>query len=117
MEPERVLYHIDNQVIDKIQLGQRWPDIIHYLNSNIERYKKREAYIDVSEKYLINNWSRIEWKKRMTTMLVIQSNRRVKDINWIMKNHKNFHQFGSVKMYKMMSLKDKLKFNKINDEL
>lgn len=113
MEPKRVLYHIDNQVIDRIELGQRWNDIIDYLNSNIQRYKKRDAYINVSEKYLLSNWSRIEWKKRMTTMLVIQSQRRVKDINWIIKNHKNFPQYGSVKMYKMISLKDKLKYNNI----
>ena len=113
MVPEKVLYHIDNQVIDKINLGLRWNDIIDYLNSNIQRYKKRDAYINVSEKYLLSNWSRIEWKKRMTTMLVIQSQRRVKDINWIIKNHKNFPQYGSVKMYKMISLKDKLKYNNI----
>ena len=55
MNPERVLYHIDNQVLDRINLGQRWHDIIDYLSSNIKRYKKRDAYIQVSEKYLINN--------------------------------------------------------------
>lgn len=113
MIPEKILAHIDNQVIDRIELGQRWNDIIDYFNSNIQRYKKRDAYINVSEKYLLSNWSRIEWKKRMTTMLVIQSQRRVKDINWIIKNHKNFPQYGSVKMYKMISLKDKLKYNNI----
>ena len=59
MSPERVLYHIDNQVLDKINLGQRWDDIIEYLTSNVKRYKKRDAYIQVSEKYLINNCERI----------------------------------------------------------
>jgi hypothetical protein len=111
MSPERVLYHIDNQVLDKINLGQRWDDIIEYLTSNVKRYKKRDAYIQVSEKYLINNWERIEWKKRMTTMLVIQSMRRISDIKWISENHNKFPRYSSHKMYKLVSLKDKLKAN------
>ena len=113
MNPEKILIHIDKQVIDRINMGLRWDDIIDYLNINAGGYKKREAYINFSEKYLVNNWSRIEWKKRMTTMLAIQSLRRVDDIKWIMKNHKNFPRYGSVKMYKMIFLRDKLKFNKI----
>jgi hypothetical protein len=115
MSPEKVLKHIDNQVIDQINLGQRWDDIIEYLSSNVRRYRNRDGYIEVSEKYLVKNWDRIEWKKRLTTMLVINSIRRIEDIKWIKKNHRNFPRFGSVKMYKMMSLKDKVKFNKIND--
>ena len=109
MSPERVLYHVDNQVLDKINLGQRWNDIIEYLSSNVKRYKNRDAYIQVSEKYLINNWNRIEWKKRMTTMLVIQSMRRINDIKWISENHNKFPTYSSHKMYKMISLRDKLK--------
>jgi len=113
MEPERVLYHIDNQVINKINLGLRWNDIIDYLASNVSRYKKREGFIDVSEDYLIRNWSRIEWKKRMTTMLVIQSLRRIEDIKWIKDNHRSFPRYSSEKMYKIISLKDKLKYNEL----
>ena len=112
MSPERVLFHIDNQVVDHINLGQRWQDILENLTSNVNRYMKRDGYINVSERYLINNWERIEWKKRLTTMLVIQSLRRIEDIKWIIQNHKNFPQYGSVKMYKLVSLKDKLKYNK-----
>ena len=99
MVPEKILAHIDNQVIDQIELGQRWDDIIDYLDSNVRRYKKRDGFIDVSEKYLVNNWNRIEWKKRMTTMLVIQSNRRIEDIKWIKKNHHDFPRYSSKKMY------------------
>lgn len=112
MEPEKILSHIDNQVIDRIQLGQRWEDILYYLDSNIKRYKKRDGFVDLSEKYIVNNWSRIGWKIRMTTMLVIQTDRRIKDIIWIKENHKKFPQYGSVKMYKLISLRDKLKCNK-----
>ena len=115
MEPEKILHHIDNQVVDRINMGLRWDDIIDYLKSNVWSYKNRDSYINVSEKYLINNWSRIEWKKRMTTMLAIQSLRRVDDIKWIMKNHKNFKQYDSVKIYKLISLKDKLKINNVRE--
>jgi hypothetical protein len=113
MVPEKILAHIDNQVIDQIELGQRWDDIIDYLDSNVRRYKKRDGFIEVSENYLVNNWNRIEWKKRMTTMLVIQSNRRIEDIKWIKKNHHDFPRYSSKKMYKLVSLRDKLKSNKI----
>jgi hypothetical protein len=113
MKPEKVLNHIDNQIVDQINLGQRWDDIISYLSGNVKRYKKRDGYIQVSETYLVNNWERIEWKKRLTTMLVIQSMRRIDDIKWIKKNHQNFQRYGSLKMYKLISLKDKLKYNKV----
>ena len=116
MNPERVLYHIDNQVLDRINLGQRWHDIIDYLSSNIKRYKKRDAYIQVSEKYLINNWDRIEWKKRMTTMLVIQSMRRIKDLKWIEKNHNRFPQYGNIGMMNLIKIRDKALYNIDNIE-
>jgi hypothetical protein len=111
MSPEKVLIHIDNTIIERLQKGHRWSDIVEYLDGNINRYKKRDSYIQVSEIYLVRNWDQIEWKKRLTTMLVIQSNRRKKDINWISKNHVNFPRYGSIKMYKMLSLKDKLRSN------
>jgi len=113
MSPERVLLHIDKTVIDRINSGQRWNDILNYLNENVESYKKRDSYIQVSERYLVNNWNNIEWNKRMTTMLVIQSMRRFQDIKWIKENHYKFPRFGSVKMYKLVSLKDKLTSNKV----
>lgn len=116
MSPERVLLHIDNTIVEKINQGQRWEDIICYLSDNVKRYKMRDAYIQVSEKYLLNNWERIEWKKRMTTMLVIQSVRRIEDIKWINSNHKKFQRYNSIKMYKMISLRDKLKINYSSSE-
>ena len=47
----------------------------------------------------------------MTTMLVIQSMRRISDIKWISENHNKFPRYSSHKMYKLVSLKDKLKAN------
>jgi hypothetical protein len=111
MESSKVLQYIDNSVVDQIKSGLRWEAIIHQLRSKAVRYRKRESFIQVSEKYLVNNWDRIEWKKRLTTMIVIQSQRRIKDIQWIVENHKRFPQYGSLKMYKMIYLKDKLKYN------
>lgn len=115
MRSEKILEHIDKTIIERIKNGERWCSIISYLKDNIVRYKRRDGYIQVSEKYLINNWDRIEWKKRMTTMLVIQSNRRISDINWIKKSHSKFPQLGSVGMYKLLLLKDKLKYNQSSE--
>lgn len=117
MSPERVLYHIDNSIVDRLNVGHRWNDIIYYLNENIERYKKRDSYINVSEPYLVRNWELIDWKTRMTTMLVIQSLRRINDIKWIKNNHNNFPQYGNVKIYKLVSLKDKLSIKNVKKTL
>lgn len=115
MRPEKILLHIDKTIIEKIKNGERWLSLIDYLKDNINKYKRRDGYIQVSEKYLINNWDRIEWKKRMTTMLVIQSNRRISDINWIKNSHSKFPQLGSIGMYNLILLKDKLRYNQSSD--
>ncbi len=111
MTPDRVVFHIDNSIKEKIQSGCRWNVIIEDLKDKVNRYKKRDAFINVSERYLINNWSRIEWKKRMTTMIVIQSANRVKDIEWIKKTHHKFPQYGSVGMLNLLKLRDKVLYN------
>jgi hypothetical protein len=112
MEASKVLQHIDNTIVDQIEAGDNWEDILISLRQKSDRYRKRDAFIPVSERYLVNNWDRIEWKKRLTTMMVIQSLRRINDINWIIKNHSNFPQLESIQMYKIISLRDKLKYNK-----
>jgi hypothetical protein len=115
MSPDKVISYIDKVVIEQIQLGLRWDDISKTLKEKVVKYKKRDSYIQVSEKYLINNWNRIEWKKRMTTMLVIQSLKRLSDIKWIKENHSKFPQLGSVGIYKILELKDKLRFNQSSE--
>ena len=86
MTPDRVQFHIDKSIKEKLQCGCRWDFIVEDLRDKVKRYKKRDGFIHVSERYLLNNWDRIEWKKRMTTMIVIQSMRRIKDIDWIKKS-------------------------------
>lgn len=113
MKPEKVLQHIDNQIIEQIESGCDWSDITKRLKEKSNRYKKRDAFIPVSERYLINNWERIDWKKRLTSMMVLQLLRRIDDVNWITKNLEKFPQFESIQMYKMILLKDKLKYNKV----
>jgi hypothetical protein len=115
MESNRVLIHIDNKIIEQLNRGLRWEDIINDLNSSIKRYKKRDGYIQVSEKYLVNNWNRIEWKKRLTTMMVIQSIRRISDIKWIKENNSKFPDLGNIEMYKLLGLRDKLLYNQSSE--
>ena len=111
MNPDKVISYIDKVVIEQIQQGLRWNDISKTLKEKVTNYKKRNSYIQVSERYLINNWDSIEWKKRMTTMIVIQSLKRLSDIKWIKENHIKFPQLGSVGIYKLIELKDKLRYN------
>ena len=111
MTPDKVISYIDKVVIEQIQQGLRWNDISKTLKEKVTNYKKRNSYIQVSERYLINNWDSIEWKKRMTTMIVIQSLKRLSDIKWIKENHIKFPQLGSVGIYKLIELKDKLRYN------
>jgi hypothetical protein len=115
MSPDKVISYIDKVVIEQIQQGLRWNDISKTLKEKVTNYKKRDSYIQVSERYLINNWDRIEWKKRMTTMLVIQSLKRLSDIKWIKENHIKFPQLGSVGIYKLLNLKDKLRYNQSSE--
>ena len=117
MNPDKVISYIDKVVIEQIQQGLRWNDISKTLKEKVTNYKKRDSYIQVSERYLINNWDRIEWKKRMTTMLVIQSLKRLSDIKWIKENHSKFPQLGSVGIYKLIELKDKLRYNQSQESI
>jgi hypothetical protein len=117
MSPDKVISYIDKVVIEQIQLGLRWDDISKTLKDKSINYKKRDSYIQVSERYLINNWDRIEWKKRMTSMLVIQSLKRLSDIKWIKQNHSKFPQLGSVGIYKLLELKDKLRYNQSQESI
>lgn len=115
MRPDKIVEYVDKFVVDQIQLGLRWSDIQILLDERIIKYKKRDSYIQVSEKYLVNNWDRIEWRKRMSTMLVIQNLKRISDIKWIKENHYKFPQLGSVGMYKLLTLKDKLRYNQSSE--
>lgn len=117
MTPDKVISYIDKVVIEQIQQGLRWDNISMTLKDKVTNYKKRDSYIQVSERYLINNWDRIEWKKRMTTMLVIQSLKRLSDIKWIKENHSKFPQLGSVGIYKLLDLKDKLRYNQSQESI
>lgn len=109
MTPANVIKHIDGQVMTLLDSGENLSGITNYLVGNIKRYRARECYIEVSQKYLLRNWSRIAWKKRMVTMLVIQSQRRVDDIQWLLENQSEFKKWESQKLYGILFLKDKLK--------
>ena len=45
----------------------------------------------------------------MVTMLAMQSQKRVDDIQWLLENQSKFGKWESKKLYKILSLKDKLK--------
>jgi|APGre2960657423_1045063.scaffolds.fasta_scaffold278561_1 hypothetical protein len=115
MTPDKVVTYIDKVVVEQIQLGFGWNDICQTLKEKIINYKNRNSYIQVTENYLINNWDRIEWSKRMTTMIVIQSQRRLFDIEWIENNQYKFPDLDSIGIYKLMNLKDKLRETQLSN--
>ena len=114
MGPEKIIQHIDDTIINQLEIGCRWDVILETLQDKVRRYKKRDGFIQVTEKYLVNNWQKIDWKKRMTTMIVIQSMRRIEGINWIKKNHHKFPQYGNLGMLNLLKLKDKVLYNSID---
>lgn len=117
MTPDRVILYVDRVVIEQIQQGLSWDDILKTLKDKIINYKKRNYYIEASEDFLVNNWNNIEWKKRMTAMLVIQTYRRLCDIKWIKENRNKFITIDSIAMYKLIELKDKLRYNQSSESV
>lgn len=106
-----ILKKIDGDIISEIKEGKEWEFIKSTIRGKINKYKKMKHYIPVSEKYLINNWSYMDFKKKVTTMFVIQNLRRLNDIDWIIKNNHNFSSYDCLKMYNLILMKDKLKYN------
>jgi len=113
MNPEKIEQHIDRIVRDLIQQGYSLIDVCDHLNTNIKRHKKRDSFIPVSKRYLINNWTLIHVKKRLTTMYVIHSLKRMKDIKWLIENESKLNQNTDLKLFNLIVFKDKIK-NKIS---
>lgn len=110
MEPNIIIKYIDKHIIEQIDSGYELIDLIDILDRKIKRYKSSKHYIQASESYLVKNWNSIEKVKRTKTMLVIQTVRRIRDIKWLIKNQSKF-RFNTLKLYKIIFLKDKLMFN------
>lgn len=113
MKPDRVEEMIDNKILEHLGTGKTLIDVYYILDDNIDRFSKREDFIDVTKDYMISNWDSINFKKRYTTYYVIASKQRKSDVMWLlMKGQvKLDFELNDLKLFKLLQLKDRLKKN------
>jgi hypothetical protein len=104
MSPEKINDHIDGKIIDKLSENIKLNELIVYLDDNIIKFSKRPSFINVSKRYILNNWKMIDIKKRYTTYLVMRSFKRKKDIEWLLSKRSEFEKINP-------NLNDKILFN------
>jgi hypothetical protein len=106
----RIEEHIDRKILEEISNGNDLHDIMYLLKSNCDKFMKRDSFISVSRRYIINNWNSIQIKKRYTTYYVIHSKKRKDDIEWIIKNRERFNKnLTNDRLFKLILLKESLK--------
>jgi hypothetical protein len=109
MSPEKINDHIDSRILTQLSEGIKLEEIIIYLDSKIKRFSDKESFIPVSKRYMMNNWSSIEVKKRYTTYIVMQSYKRKSDIEWIISKKSEFKYTNDKSLFNLIKLKEKLK--------
>ena len=113
MNPDRIENHIDNKIQKLLLEGEPYSVVIDNLKDSIDRFSKRAGFIRVSKKYLLKNWTQVNFKKRYTTYYVMYSTKRLHDMEWIVKNTSKFPTYQRSKMFGLIKLKDKLSEQKI----
>jgi len=113
MTPQRLNEHVDSRILDQLSEGIKLSELISYLDGNIEKFSKRPSFINVSKRYILNNWSSVDIKKRYTTYLVMQSYKRKKDIEWLLSKRSEFEKINpdlnDKVLFNLLKLKEKLK--------
>lgn len=113
MNTDKIESVVNTKIINHLNDGSRLIDVYYILLDSIEKFIRREDYLDVSESYLKFNWDSINFKKKYTSYYVVYAKKRRADIMWlIMNSEKNFSQFGPLsdaKLFSLLLLKDKLK--------
>jgi hypothetical protein len=109
MTPEKINDHIDGGILSQLSEGMKLDEILIYLDDKINRFSSKECFIPISKRYIMNNWSRIEIKKRYTTYIVMQSYKRKKDIEWIISKKSEFKYVDDKSLFNLIKLKERLK--------
>ncbi len=108
MAPDRIELFIDKKIQGFLFDGESYDFVIDNLKECIERFKNKDTFINVSKRYLLNNWSQIAFKKRYTAYYVMYSTKRLHDMEWIVKSTSKFPTYQRSKMFSLVQLKDKL---------
>ena len=97
---------IDDRLLYRISEGCSIEELIQEFTGISESCKKRNTYIQVRLKYLINNWNLIDPNKRMNTLYVIFLDKRMKDLKWLLDNKHKFSHLQGEKLYNLLRLRD-----------
>ena len=108
MEPHELIRRVDDRILYKVTEGLSLEEVIAYFKETADSCQSRETFIQVKLKYLITNWKLIDPNKRMNTLYVIFINKRLKDLEWLVKNKHKFSHLEGEKLYKLLRLKDML---------
>lgn len=106
MEPHELIRKIDDRFLYKISEGCSVEELIEHFTGISESCQNRSTFINVSLRYLINNWSFIDPNKKMNTLYVIFVNKRLKDLKWLVENKHKFPHLQGEKLYKILRLRD-----------
>jgi hypothetical protein len=108
MEPHELIRRVDDRILYKVTEGLSLEEVIAYFKETADSCQSRETFIQVRLKYLVTNWKLIDPNKRMNTLYVIFINKRLKDLEWLVKNKHKFSHLEGEKLYKILRLKDML---------
>ena len=108
MEPHELIRRVDDRILYKVTEGLSLEEVIAYFKETADSCQSRETFIQVRLKYLVTNWKLIDPNKRMNTLYVIFINKRLKDLEWLVKNKNKFPHLEGEKLYKLLRLKDML---------
>ena len=108
MEPQELIRRVDDRILYKVTEGLSLEEVIAYFKETADSCQSRETFIQVRLKYLVTNWKLIDPNKRMNTLYVIFINKRLKDLEWLVKNKHKFPNIEGEKLYKLLRLKDML---------
>ena len=106
MEPHELIRRVDDRILYKVTEGLSLEEVIAYFKETADSCQSRETFIEVRLKYLVTNWKLIDPNKRMNTLYVIFINKRLKDLEWLVKNKHKFPNIEGEKLYKLLRLKD-----------
>lgn len=108
MKASRIGEHIDNRIVTELSNGNDLNYVMDNIKEKIKSFQSRKDFIKVKRKYLINNWDSIPMKKKYTTYYVLFSEKRLKDIEWVLKNRKKFYGYNEQTLYNLILFRDKL---------
>lgn len=104
---EKLVSSYDKILYNRIKNGSSIKETIEQFETIRKSCIDRKTYIDVSFRYLTNNWNFIDVSKRSNTLYVMFLTKRIKDMKWLLDNKHKFN-LSEDKLYNMLKLRDML---------